>query len=340
MNLTYECLECLKKQALSTFKITKNIEISISKIEEEIFGFLQEIKREEKLSKEFQENLILTQEDKQSLQKLLEEFYKAKKIKGDFEIPPTLLAPLVYQNIAKIMGDSSPYKQIKLQSIQKAREIKNQMLLKMPKSFEKEFLTLEEELDLLGFGLSLAVLGNVIDHGAQTHFDLESEAKGILELKFKKSQELLERLKVSKTLMYLADNAGENEFDEILIQIFKKINPHLEIFYLVRGSEIINDVTLEDLKVSNSNLFHLVNVLNSGVESPGFIYSLANEESKKLFRECDLILSKGMGNFESLEAFGQKDSKIFFLFKVKCNVVARHINKNLGEFALINYKRS
>ncbi|CAM2800726.1 Damage-control phosphatase ARMT1-like metal-binding domain-containing protein [Helicobacter burdigaliensis] len=270
----------------------------------------------------------------------MEEFYKAKKIKGDFEIPPTLLAPLVYQNIAKIMGDSSPYKQIKLQSIQKAREIKNQMLLKMPKSFEKEFLTLEEELDLLGFGLSLAVLGNVIDHGAQTHFDLESEAKGILELKFKKSQELLERLKVSKTLMYLADNAGENEFDEILIQIFKKINPHLEIFYLVRGSEIINDVTLEDLKVSNSNLFHLVNVLNSGVESPGFIYSLANEESKKLFRECDLILSKGMGNFESLEAFGQKDSKIFFLFKVKCNVVARHINKNLGEFALINYKRS
>lgn len=274
------------------------------------------------------------------MQEILREFYTTKKLEGDFEIPPTLLAPLVYENIAKMIKDNSPYKQIKLQSIQKAREIKNQMLLKMPKSFQKNSLNLQEELEILKFGLSLAVLGNVIDYGAQESFDLENEARDILKLDFDKSKILLERLKIVKKLVYLADNAGENEFDEILISVFKKLNPSLEIFYLVRGEEIINDVTLEDLKVSNSKLFDLVNVRSSGVQSPGFIYGIANEESKKLFKECDLILSKGMGNFESLEKTAQNDGRIFFLFKVKCNVVARHINKNLGEFVLINYKRS
>ena len=134
----------------------------------------------------------------------------------------------------------------------------------------------------------------------------------------------------------IGDNAGENEFDEILIIALNLLYPHLEIFYFVRGAEIINDITLSDLKHTDSAIFTLAKVVDSGVMSPGFIESLASAEAKEIYHNADVILAKGMGNFESMENSAKQDERIFLLFKIKCDVVKNYLQKNLGDFVFFN----
>jgi len=75
-------------------------------------------------------------------------------------------------------------------------------------------------------------------------------------------------------------------------------------------------------------------LVDSGVDTPGFVFDRANKDTKKLFSEVDLILAKGMGNFECMESL--KDERVFFLFKVKCSVVANKIGKNIGDLICMN----
>jgi len=56
-----------------------------------------------------------------------------------------------------------------------------------------------------------------------------------------------------------------------------------------------------------------------------------SQEFLSLFAAADLIISKGQGNFESLS---DEEAPIFFLLKVKCPVIARHLGAQPGEMIL------
>jgi len=99
------------------------------------------------------------------------------------------------------------------------------------------------------------------------------------------------------------------------------------IYYMVRGRPIINDVTLKEAKEAGFD--SLCNLVDSGVNTPGFDYARANEESQKLYDSVDLVISKGMGNFESLSPTHREN--VCFLLKVKCNVVANFLDKEVGD---------
>ncbi|MBP9612100.1 MAG: DUF89 family protein, partial [Sulfurospirillum sp.] len=48
-----------------------------------------------------------------------------------------------------------------------------------------------------------------------------------------------------------------------------------------------------------------------------------------IFETAECIISKGMGNYECLG--DTQGYPIFFLFKVKCSVVARSVGAKLGD---------
>ena len=52
-----------------------------------------------------------------------------------------------------------------------------------------------------------------------------------------------------------------------------------------------------------------------------------SEEFRRRFREADLIIAKGQGNFETLS---DEPGHLYFLFKVKCPVVASHLGLAIG----------
>ena len=234
-----------------------------------------------------------------------------------YQSPPEA-ASILYPEISKIVGKDDIYEEKKIESTKRAFDLTKLVLEKINSA--------ENKVDA---ALRAAVLGNVIDFATEVMFDIEKEIDTIFEADFAIDDKKLfkEKLKNSKTLMVIGDNVGEHVFDKIMMEKFFDFNPKINIFYVTRGKPIINDVTVYDAKAIDID--EIAQIVDSGVDAPGFVFDRANEETKKLFNEVDLILAKGMGNFECMESL--KDERVFFLFKVKCSVVADEIGKKIGD---------
>ncbi len=183
--------------------------------------------------------------------------------------------------------------------------------------------------DRLKSAIKTAIAGNVIDLAAEVMFDLDDEIKKIFKTDFAIDdfRSLKNSLSQTKILVYLADNAGEEVFDKICIETIKELYPNIEVYYFVRGKPIINDLTMSHAK--KSGLDEVATLIDSGVPTPGYVQEFASIKANKLFESADCIISKGMGNYECLGE--EKNLPIYFLLKVKCQVVARSIKANLGD---------
>lgn len=183
--------------------------------------------------------------------------------------------------------------------------------------------------DKLKGAIKTAIAGNVIDLAAEVMFDLEEEIEKIFKTDFAIDdfESLKNRLITTKTLVYLADNAGEEIFDKVCIETIKDIYPDIEVYYFVRGKPIINDLTMSHAK--KSGLDEVAILIDSGVPTPGYVQEFATKQANDLFESADCIISKGMGNYECLGE--EKNLPIYFLLKVKCQVVARAIGATLGD---------
>jgi hypothetical protein len=128
--------------------------------------------------------------------------------------------------------------------------------------------------------------------------------------------------------MILGDNAGEIALDTILVGLLQERG--CTVTYVVRGSPIINDATLEDAR--EVGMIELCKVVSSGVDTPGTVLSRCSQDFLASFNRSPVILSKGQGN---LEALSDECSGIFYALKVKCPVVADMTGLGVGQSALI-----
>ncbi len=235
-----------------------------------------------------------------------------------FKQSPPEVAAAVYEKMSQIVGKTDLYDEVKRLSTDKAHEF-------IPHLEEKIRVSCEPLLT----ATKVAVAGNVIDLAAEYAFDLNEELDKIFHTEFAVDDfdKLQESFSHASTLLYIADNAGEHIFDKIYIKTILSLYPGLEVYYMTRGNAIINDVTYEEAKEAGFD--EVCHLINSGVNTPGFVYDRANDEAKRLFDDADLIVTKGMGNYECLSDSPRKD--LFFLLKVKCNVVANSLGKAVGD---------
>ena len=238
----------------------------------------------------------------------------------DLSFEPPIIASDVYDGVSNIVKKEDLFEKEKKEAIKEALKFKSILKKRLSKSKDKLF-----------DACKIAVAGNVIDLGVNQEYDLEKEIKKIFEMSFFKNDfdEFRKKVLSVKSICYLADNAGENIFDEILIETIKEFND-VKVYYLVRGKSIINDVTIKDLE--GLDIFNIAEVVDSGVDSPGFCLERASKEAKEIFYNSDMVISKGMGNFECL--FDECNREVFYLFKVKCDVVARKSGSKKGEYML------
>lgn len=246
---------------------------------------------------------------------------KRRSLKFSFEKTPPFVAKDVYEYLGKKTNLKDPLKALKEISIEKAKGYLPFLEEKIVNSQDKLFASIKA-----------SVAGNVIDFATTLEFSLEDEINNIFHTDFEINNYLQfkEKLENSDSLIILADNAGENIFDKLLVKTISKIYPNIKIYYATRGKPIINDITTKEAYESGIDEF--CEIISSGVDTPGFEKSQSSKKFLNLFEKAPLILSKGMGNFECLESYN--DNRIFFLFKVKCNVVANSINKEIGTIVL------
>ncbi len=233
------------------------------------------------------------------------------------DLTPPQNALAMYERISQLLSRDDIYKEFKERSISSAKE-------SIP--YARELI--KKSSDIFLTATKIAVAGNVIDLASQVRFDLKSELEKVLDIDFTidDSSLLYSRLKSSSRVVYLADNAGENVFDTLYIEILKEIFPDIEFYYFVRSRPIINDITYSELKDDPIN--ELATLIDSGIRTPGVIVENLNKEAKELFLSADCIISKGMGNYECLNHHNRYP--IFFLLKVKCSVVASAVGAEIG----------
>ena len=228
---------------------------------------------------------------------------------------PPHTATIIYRKIAQMTGVEDPFKEIKRQCTEAA--------LRFYPELKRRIATAE---DPLLAALQAAVAGNIIDFGVKNHFNLDDDLETMLNQPFALChyEELQQELAAAKRILYIGDNAGETVFDRLLIEALGK-----PVTYVVRERPIINDATIEDAKAAG--LHNIAELISSGCPAPGTILPLCSEAFLRRYQEADLIISKGQGNYEGLS---EEDQNIFFLLKVKCTVIARHIGISEGAIIL------
>jgi uncharacterized protein with ATP-grasp and redox domains len=236
----------------------------------------------------------------------------------DFSKSPPEVASDVYEDMAKIAQMSDLYGELKAHATLRATDFVYSL---------KD--TLQNSDDKLITLLKIAVVGNVIDLAAEVSFDLDEELDKIFHTDFAidDTEVLRESLKDAKTVLYIGDNVGEHIFDYLAIETLQELYPALHVSYMVRGNPIINDVTM--LEAKELGFDRLCKLVDSGVNTPGFVYERATPEARELFDSADVVITKGMGNYECLSPSPRKN--LLYLLKVKCNVVANSLAKELGD---------
>ena len=175
-------------------------------------------------------------------------------------------------------------------------------------------------------GLQAAILGNYLDFsalGSSVSFDdLDAMLDKAFEMELDSQTyaRFRRELDGAKKLLYLTDNAGEIGFDRIFGEALRQGYPDLEITFCVRGGITINDATREDAALVGLDF----PVIDNGNLVPGTELSLLSQEAKAAMDSADVILSKGMGNTETLYGCGYP---IFYAFLIKCEKFVRLFDK-------------
>lgn len=236
--------------------------------------------------------------------------------------PPPAMAMEMHRLIRRKTGVEDPYKEIKTRA----------------NTFAMEHLAELEQIisgsdDPFETSLRLAIAGNIMDWGAKTHSDISEEGvKQTLQdaltdpIMGEPIETLRGALEAASDLLYLADNAGEIAFDSLFIDHI----PVEKIVVAVKSGPAINDALMEDAR--QVGLTEKVEVIESGADSPGTLWEETNPAFRRRFKNADLIISKGQGNYEALS---DRDENIFFLLKIKCLVLARDTGQQIGDMALL-----
>lgn len=177
-----------------------------------------------------------------------------------------------------------------------------------------------------------AIAGNVIDLGAVRSGDLnesvlfEALRSAIDEPLAGGGDGFGRAVLEARSILYLADNAGEIAFDRLLIERL----PEGRVTVAVRGAPILNDATRND--AAAVGLHEIAGIVDNGSDAPGTLLEDCRPEFRRVFEAADLVIAKGQGNYETLS---DEPGNIYFLFKAKCPVIAEHAGVPLGSHVLL-----
>lgn len=185
--------------------------------------------------------------------------------------------------------------------------------------------------DRLAGAVRAAIAGNIIDFGIYETVDLDRSLRESFELPLSATDYAAFRQAVdgARRILYLCDNAGEIVFDRVLID--ELTGRGKEVTVVVKGTPVINDATRDDAVATGLDR-SASGLIDNGNDGIGTLLERCSPEFLAAYRSADLIVSKGQANFETLAT--EQDGRIFYLFKVKCPVVAAAIGNQDGDIVL------
>jgi len=225
------------------------------------------------------------------------------------------IATKIHRAVKEITGNPDPYRRMKDEEIRISREIIGEVASSYPQ-------------DVRGL-MALSALGNSIDFFRRQD-DIVRDMRTPVKLFVDHSDRFIEKLKGARSVLFLADNAGEVFFDLPLIECLERYAP---VTYVVKGAPVQNDATLHDLRVAGVD-GQLNRVITTGAATPGVIFAQASDEFQRAFEKADAVLAKGMGYWEGLSELAP-DGRVLYCSMAKCQPVADSLGVPLNSYVLL-----
>ncbi len=252
---------------------------------------------------------IITEAIKKSLI-LLSELYDPNECSAT-------IATKVHKLVYEIINDKDPYKELKDKSNKVAKKL-----------IPRVETLIDCSDDRLRISMVCAIVGNLMDFGISGGSKYPEYLAETFEESFAEdlghddSDEIKKLLEKSRHVLFFTDNCGEIVFDKILCREIKAFNSDIKLTVVVKGEPIISDATIDDAKKLK---FEQVcdNILTTGCFAIGLDFQKLPKEVEDKIKKADLIICKGMANYE---AFTEKNYRpIAFLFRTKCRPIAKSI---------------
>ena len=243
--------------------------------------------------------------------KIIAEEYPKKGINA-------IIATRMHRRVYEILEDEDPYKKLK----DYANRVTMENLPEIKKAIEKS-------ADRFKAAAKASIIANTFDYGVMGHEVSDSKFLDFFLEKFNENLKIdhldLIKDRCRGKVVYLTDNCGEIVVDRLFLEEVKKTCRRLTV--VVRGKPIISDATYEDAIFAG---IHEVadEILTNGKGAIGIIESELPEETRERIMEADVIIAKGMANYECLS---DSEWPIAFLLTAKCEPVAKSIGVEVGD---------
>jgi len=236
------------------------------------------------------------------------------------------LATEVHRAAYKAMNVKDPYIGLKVRADDVAEEY-----------IEAAERYISSSKDRMKAAILIASIGNIMDFGMGKAIDdpdmFRKEFGKLIEQGIEHDDtDIMEQiLSNAKSIVYIFDNCGESQLDKLLIREIRKAGT--KIIGVVRGEPILNDVTMKDAEriglMKEVDEMHTTSEFRIGVR----LDSLTKELQKKV-ASADLIIAKGMANFESLSD-QDVPVPIAYILRSKCVPVADALGIPTGINAVV-----
>ncbi len=237
-------------------------------------------------------------------------------------VVPAFLGTYRYRIIRKYSKKRDLYEKLKRKS--------NELALTLIENIKKEYHSLTDKKSFL---LKLAAIANGIEFGVKEHKypeDIINDYKKLInESVYGNLYEALVLIEKYNNILYILDNSGEFIIDIFVTEMLRK-EYGKRIVLAAKSDFILDDVTIDEVKN-----YYNGEIVSSG-KSVGVNLDEADDYFKKyLFDKNFLIISKGMGNYESLsEIEDTLRNRLIYILRAKCSSVAKSLNVPRGAIVI------
>ena len=246
----------------------------------------------------------------------------------DDKSSPAEVMQEVFKRTSKTLGNPDPF-------LQEKKRWKEE-ILGNSEAIRKQ---LKQAPDTFLHTLNAAIAANTIDDELHEDFNLRGLLESIDSLTLDSDivEEFKESVAGAKSVLFVHDSAGELFFDLLLIEELKSIaGANCQFRSVVRTTHMLGDATAED--AVEVGIDKIAEIVDPGLDCLGLPISECAAEFREVFKESDLIIAKGQATYQTLEGEGRTpdghEKEIWFLFRVKCPVMAKQLAAQIGDLLL------
>jgi len=255
--------------------------------------------------------------------KLLNELINEKHMLNTVKIATEL-----YRFIKRSTGVEDIYRDEKL--------LANRNALELYRELHSKLYSIPRDRDRLIFAMRFSLIGNAIDYGVANYVPPsinELVQKAMSMNIYGNLDEAIDFLLKSKRVVFLLDNAGEAVLDRLLSDTLRSMGK--QVIAIVKSGSFQNDITIKEAR--EAGLYESFDeVIESGSDAASIILEEVNDRVKEILKDIDVVISKGMANYEYLTEVSNIIGKpIVYILMAKCRPIASELNVPIGSPVVI-----